>query len=55
MVVLAYFIADTLVAVFECKPIGFYWDKTIKGGTCINQDTFFRCNCVANILVDFQS
>ena len=53
LVVLAYFIADTLVAIFECKPIGFYWDKTIKGGTCINQDAFYRWNGVANLLIDF--
>ena len=51
--VLAYFIADTLVAIFECKPIGFYWDKTIKGGTFINQSAFYRWNGVANLLIDF--
>lgn len=53
LVVLAYFVADTLVAVFECSPIGFYWDKAIKGGTCINQDAFYRWNGVANLLIDF--
>lgn len=31
----------------------FFWKKTIKGGTCINQDQFYRWNGVANLLIDF--
>lgn len=53
LLVLAYFIADTLIAIFECSPIGFYWDKSIKGGSCINQNAFYRWNGVANLLIDF--
>lgn len=53
LLVLAYFVADTLVAIFECTPIAFYWDKAIKGGTCIDQDAFYRWNGVANLLIDF--
>ncbi|KAF6227534.1 hypothetical protein HO173_012173 [Letharia columbiana] len=53
LIVLAYFVADTLVAVFECSPIAYYWDKAIKGGSCIDQDAFYRWNGVANLLIDF--
>ncbi|KAL8999884.1 MAG: hypothetical protein Q9188_005790 [Gyalolechia gomerana] len=31
----------------------FKWDKSIKGGTCINQDKFYRLNGIANLLIDF--
>ena len=48
-----YFIVNTVVAILECKPIAYLWDKSILGGTCINQDQFFRWNGVANLLIDF--
>lgn len=53
LLVLGYFVADTLVAIFECTPIGYYWDKGIKGGHCVDQDAFYRWNGVANLLIDF--
>lgn len=52
-IVLLYYIIALFIAVFECTPVGFYWDKTIKGGTCINQNQFYRWNGVANLLIDF--
>ena len=48
-----YFLVDMLVAIFECTPVAYFWDKSIHGGTCINQDQFFRWNGVANLLIDF--
>ncbi len=48
-----YFIVNLFVAIFECRPVEFYWDKSIKGGTCINEIQFFRWNGVANLLTDF--
>ncbi|KAL9027104.1 MAG: hypothetical protein Q9196_004326 [Gyalolechia fulgens] len=32
-VVLLYFIVCLFVAVFECSPVAYYWDKSIKSGT----------------------
>lgn len=29
-------IGNIFVLVFQCTPIRFYWDKTVKGGHCIN-------------------
>lgn len=53
ILVVLYFIVNVLVAIFECKPLSYLWDKSIAGGTCINQDQFFRWNGVANLLIDF--
>lgn len=52
-IVLLYYVVALFIAIFECTPVGFYWDKTIKGGTCINQNQFYRWNGVANLLIDF--
>ncbi|KAL8991365.1 MAG: hypothetical protein Q9177_000206 [Variospora cf. flavescens] len=52
-IVLLYFIVCLLVAVLECQPVAFYWDKSIRGGTCIDQNQFYRWNGVANLLIDF--
>ena len=53
LIVVLYFLVCVLVAIFECKPVAYFWDKSIAGGTCINQDQFFRWNGVANLLIDF--
>ncbi|KAI4276013.1 MAG: hypothetical protein LQ337_002788 [Flavoplaca oasis] len=52
-IVLLYFIICLFVAVFECKPVAFYWDKSIENGTCIDQKRFYRWNGVSNLLIDF--
>ncbi|KAL8934398.1 MAG: hypothetical protein Q9216_005931 [Gyalolechia sp. 2 TL-2023] len=51
--VFIYFFVCVFVAIFECKPVSFKWDKTIEGGTCIDQDKFYRLNGIANLLIDF--
>ncbi|KAL8853013.1 MAG: hypothetical protein Q9221_002161 [Calogaya cf. arnoldii] len=52
-IVLLYFVVCLFVAVFECKPVAFYWDKSIENGTCIDQNQFYRWHGVANLLIDF--
>lgn len=37
---------------FQCSPIAFAWDKSIKGGTCINTLAFFRYIAVPNVISD---
>lgn len=51
-VVASYFIACTLVAIFECRPVPYHWNKNIPG-TCINQLRYYQWSGVANLLVDF--
>ncbi|KAI9654717.1 MAG: hypothetical protein M1831_005304 [Alyxoria varia] len=51
-IVVAFFISAILVGVLECDPVAYYWDKSIEGGTCINQTQFYRWNGIANMLID---
>lgn len=51
--VLFYFVACLLAAIFECNPVASYWDKTIPGFKCVNEVAFYRWNGVANLLIDF--
>ena len=50
---LLYFVVSVPVAVFQCRPVAFFWNKSIKTGSCINQIQFYRWNGVANLLLDF--
>lgn len=38
--------------VFQCTPIAFNWDHTIKGGHCIDQRLLFVSTSAFNILTD---
>jgi hypothetical protein len=40
-------------AVFQCSPVQYTWDKTIVGGSCFNQQAFYRYVSLPNILTDF--
>lgn len=53
IIVLLYYVIALFIAIFECTPVAYYWDKSITGGTCINQNRFYRWNGVANLLIDF--
>jgi len=53
IIVLCYFVANLLAAIFECNPIAAYWDKSIPGGKCVNTVAFYRWNGVTNLLIDF--
>lgn len=51
-IVACYFIVCLFTAIFECKPVSYYWDKSNPHGKCINQTAFYRWNGVANMLID---
>ncbi|KAL9602214.1 MAG: hypothetical protein Q9179_002618 [Wetmoreana sp. 5 TL-2023] len=53
VIVFLYWIVDVFVAIFECKPVAFYWDMSIKGGTCMDRNAFYRWSGVSNSLIDF--
>lgn len=42
-----------LGSIFECWPVAFFWDPTIKGGHCMNQYVVWFTNAGMNILTDF--
>ncbi|KAJ5501178.1 hypothetical protein N7453_005995 [Penicillium expansum] len=51
-VVLGHGIGVLLAAIFQCSPIAYAWDKTIVGGSCFNQQAFFRFVSPPNIITD---
>lgn len=38
--------------IFQCKPIKYFWDKSITRGTCINLIAFGQANSISNFLID---
>jgi len=42
----------SISAILQCRPIAYWWDKTIQGGTCFNVQVFYRAMCVPNIATD---
>jgi hypothetical protein len=45
-------IAIFLVIIFQCNPIAYNWDKTIAGGTCIEQKIFVVLSAATTIFTD---
>ncbi|KAL2816082.1 hypothetical protein BJX63DRAFT_430374 [Aspergillus granulosus] len=51
--VLGHGIGVFFAAVFQCSPVQYTWDKTIPGGSCFDQQAFYRYVSLPNILTDF--
>ena len=49
---IVHFVISFFVTLFECRPIEFYWDKSIRRGTCIDQMSFYRWNGAINLVMD---
>lgn len=49
-VVMATGLANTFVAIFQCHPIAYEWDKTIQGGKCIDEVAFTRYMTIPNVV-----
>jgi hypothetical protein len=45
-------VAIFLVVIFKCNPIAYNWDKTIAGGTCIDQGIFVVLTGATTIFTD---
>ncbi|KAK0724611.1 hypothetical protein B0H67DRAFT_109238 [Lasiosphaeris hirsuta] len=45
-------LAFTIALFVQCRPLSFYWDKTIEGGTCINQPAFYYADAAVNLATD---
>jgi hypothetical protein len=41
-----------ITAVFQCRPVQYFWDRAIEGGTCVDVDTFYRSVTPFNLVVD---
>ncbi|PYI25960.1 hypothetical protein BP00DRAFT_451630 [Aspergillus indologenus CBS 114.80] len=53
-IVLGHGVGVLLAAIFQCWPIDYTWNKTtgIEGGSCFNQQAFYRYVSPPNILTD---
>jgi hypothetical protein len=45
-------IAFTIVAIFQCHPLSYVWNKNIHGGKCIDFNSVTWVNGGVNILQD---
>lgn len=45
--------AFILANCFACKPVAFFWDKSIEGGRCFNREGLWFSFSGFNILTDF--
>ena len=48
----SWYLAATLVSIFQCVPISSQWDPTVSG-RCINYGSSVRATGIVNIITDF--
>lgn len=41
-----------ITAFLQCRPIAYWWDRSIAGGVCINVQAFFHAQAVPGIILD---
>lgn len=39
-----------MVIIFQCTPVQYFWDKTIPGGHCVNQDLGYAIDSTINAI-----
>ena len=49
---IAWCVSLIFAVVFSCRPVAFFWDKTIKGGTCIDENNLAYGITATNIVTD---
>ncbi|RAL10371.1 uncharacterized protein BO97DRAFT_471836 [Aspergillus homomorphus CBS 101889] len=45
-------LAQAIVGLTECRPLAYFWDRSIAGGWCLDQFLFYRMSGILNILGD---
>lgn len=48
----ATWLGSVLAACLQCRPLAFWWDKTIQGGTCFDVQLFFRAQAITSPILD---
>lgn len=48
----ATWLGSTLAACLQCRPLAFWWDRTIQGGTCFDAQLFFRGQAITSPVLD---
>lgn len=41
-----------VTAIFQCRPVEYFWDRSIAGGQCVDVDSFYRSVTPFNLVVD---
>lgn len=41
-----------ITACFQCRPLAFWWDRTIPGGSCIDIQLFFHAQSIPGFVLD---
>ncbi|KAH9216680.1 hypothetical protein DL95DRAFT_362975 [Leptodontidium sp. 2 PMI_412] len=45
-------VAFVVSCLLQCRPLAFWWDRTIEGGSCFDVQAFYRAMCVPNLFTD---
>ena len=49
-IVIATGLVNTFEAIFQCAPVAYKWNKSIKGGKCIDDVAFDRYISISNVV-----
>jgi hypothetical protein len=52
ILIAANWVAFVVAAFFQCRPLAYWWDRTIPGGKCFDVQLYFRVMCVPNLVTD---
>ena len=53
MLLVVAFRTSTIIRMFFlCSPLAFYWDKSIEGGTCLNNSATSLSVSIINLVLD---
>ncbi|KAK4234792.1 hypothetical protein C8A03DRAFT_18371 [Achaetomium macrosporum] len=52
-IAVGYTLPNALLFAYICRPVAFYWDWSIVGGTCVNQQAVFDSANILNMSTDF--
>lgn len=48
----AQWFAFSMATIFQCKPVAYYWNRELPGGTCFDVDRFNKSFTPVNIAAD---
>ena len=49
---MVWWIALIFTVIFSCQPVQFFWDKSIQGGTCLDENVISYATTGVNIATD---
>lgn len=49
---IAWFLAQFIAVMLSCRPVAYFWDKSIADGKCINENTISYVLAAAGLLAD---